>query len=164
MVSAAGRYSLRRPPKYPFACLRTFFLRWRVLDPPLARGMSLSPYVCADLEIGNQNVEPRLIDLRNHHGLSELALALGGLALELVPLPAAAPLELAGRRPLEPLGRGALRLHLGHSGVLSRFVPGILPGGSSKGKIALVRLGREDHAQHAAFHPRMVLDRGHVGH
>jgi hypothetical protein len=34
---------LRRPPKYPFACLRIFFLRWRVLGPPFARGMSSSP-------------------------------------------------------------------------------------------------------------------------
>src|SRR5262249_965189 len=110
----------------PLRLLEDFLPALAGLRPPLGPWhvpVSLI-YLPAVLQIGNQNVEPWLIGLRDHHGLPQLPLALWRLALEHVPLPAAPPLELAGRGALEPLGRGALRFHLGLSGVISRFVSG----------------------------------------
>src|SRR5882724_6915688 len=49
---------------------------------------------------------------------AELPPPLRILLLELVLLPAARPHELPGGGPLEPLRRSALRLHLGHRGLL----------------------------------------------
>src|ERR1700730_4506181 len=118
-VSAAGRERLRRPPKYPFACLRIFFLRWRVLAPPFARGMTDSLL----LEVRNQFLQAGLVRLGDHLGLSEVELPLGALALELVPLPSAAPLELAGGGRLPPLGRRPLGLHLRHMVCRSFLIP-----------------------------------------
>src|SRR5262249_44131292 len=70
----------------------------------------------ARLEIGNEHVQARLVDLRDHRRLAELALALGRLALQLVALPSAPALELSGCGALEPLRGRTLRLHLGHFG------------------------------------------------
>src|SRR5215510_6697573 len=42
-VSRAERYSRPRPPTYPLASFIIFFLLWRDLLPPLARGTCLTP-------------------------------------------------------------------------------------------------------------------------
>src|SRR5262249_12371323 len=68
------------------------------------------------LEVRHQGSEARLVHIRDQPGLPEATLALRGLRLQLVALPPAAPLELAGRGALEPLCRRALGLHLGHVG------------------------------------------------
>src|SRR5262249_6134243 len=72
------------------------------------------PVSPAGLKIRDQNVQAPLIRPGDQHGLPELPLALRPPGLEQVALPPAAPLELARRGSLEPLGRGTLRFHLRH--------------------------------------------------
>src|SRR5437667_7918872 len=77
----------------------------------------------AELQIGDEDVEPRLVGRGDEQGLPEPPLALRRLGLQEVTLPPAVPLELAGRGALEPLGGGALRLHLGHDGAPFLVIP-----------------------------------------
>src|SRR5437899_5757405 len=112
-VSAAVRYSLRRPPTKPFACLRIFLRRRRVFGPPFARG--ICPLLLLFyLKVRNQHLQPRLVRPVDELLLAQAAPPLRRLALELVLLPAARPHQLARRRALQPLARAALRLHLRH--------------------------------------------------
>src|SRR5438477_1374471 len=114
----------------------------------------------AELQIGDEDVEPRLVGRGDEQGLPEPPLALRRFGLQEVTLPPAVPLELAGRGPLEPLGGGALRLHLGHDGAPFLVIPPPsprpsplrgeapsypLPSGErvGSGGIHLPRLGRE---------------------
>src|SRR5882762_7293474 len=115
-VSAAVRYSLRRPPTKPFACLRIFLRRRRVFGPPFARG--ICPLLLLFyLQVGDQHLQPRLVRPVDELLLAQAAPPLRRLALELVLLPAARPHQLARRRALQPLARAALRLHLRHVAV-----------------------------------------------
>src|ERR1700730_15668925 len=128
-VSAAGRERLRRPPKYPFACLRIFFLRWRVLAPPFARGMTDSLL----LEVRNQTLQEGLARRGDHLGLPAVALSLGALELEVMLLPSAGPLELAGGGRLQPLGRRPIGLHLRHIECFPFLIP-LSPQGRGQGE------------------------------
>src|SRR5882762_3555127 len=112
-VSAAVRYSLRRPPTKPFACLRIFLRRRRVFGPPFARG--ICPLLLLFyLQVGDQHLQPRVVRPVDELLLAQAAPPLRRLTLELVLLPAARPHQLARRRALQPLARAALRLHLRH--------------------------------------------------
>src|SRR6266478_9247693 len=85
----------------PSARLRSTFCPWHSPTP-------------LGSQLRDEHPQAGLVRFVDHLGLAQLAAALGILALELVLLPAARALELARARPLEPLSRPALRLHLRH--------------------------------------------------
>src|SRR2546427_194711 len=144
-VSAAGRYSLRRPPTYPLAFLRILLRRWRVLEPPFARGIARRP----PSEVRHEHLQSALVRFRDQLALPETTAPLRPLRLQQMALPALVSLELPGGGLLEPLGRAPLRFHLRHA---------------RSPWLSVLRLGREDDVQHPSFHPRIVVDGGDVLH
>src|ERR1044071_10177292 len=107
-ASLAMPWQLERLPRKPLAAFRMRLRRRRALKPRFARGMADSLLV-----------RQQLLDLmmvRGHHvaGGAQLALALLAPAGQQVALEHPLVLELAGRRPLEPLLGAAMCLDLGH--------------------------------------------------
>src|SRR5919108_3512957 len=115
----------------PLARLASTLRAWHSSLPPLSRRIS---------DIGNQNLEPRRFGGRDETGLAQPLPPLRLLGLHHVPLPPAAPFELAGGGRLHTLLRGALRLHFRH-------VAGLL----------MLGLRAQHDVQHPPFHPRVVL-------
>src|SRR2546425_767206 len=115
-----------------------FLWRRRVFGPPFARGMARL------LEVGEQALDRLLVGLVDRRGLAEPALLLAGLTGQDVTEVAAPPLHLARGGHLEALRRAPARLDLRH------HRPFLLA---------------DQHYRHAtAFHARLLLDAGHVGH
>src|SRR5438128_676780 len=96
------------------------------------------------LQVREQALDRLLVRLVDQRGLAEPALLLAGLVGQDVAEVAAPPLHLALGGHLETLGRAPARLDLRHRG------PFLLA---------------DQHDRHAtAFHARLLLDAGHVGH